>query len=74
VAGQLMIVLFLLAITDNVIIYTAQFMVPVAVILGLSDSRLMRVRQPDHPPPRSRQAAPTPSSVVARTEPPPGTG
>jgi O-antigen ligase len=58
VAGQLMIVLFLLAITDNVVIYTAQFMVPVAVILGLSDSRLMRARRPrPDPQPRSRQAA-----------------
>jgi hypothetical protein len=58
VAGQLMIVLFLLAITDNVVIYTAQFMVPVAVILGLSDSRLSRTRRPDaQQQPRSRQAA-----------------
>jgi O-antigen ligase len=56
VAGQLMIVLFLLAITDNVVIYTAQFMVPVAVILGLSDSRLMRARRPDSQP-RPRQPA-----------------
>jgi O-antigen ligase len=56
VAGQLIIVLFLFAITDNVIIYTAQFMVPVAVILGLSDSRLSRARRSESQP-RSRQAA-----------------
>jgi O-antigen ligase len=63
VAGQLMIVLFLLAITDNVVVYTAQFMAPVAVILGLSDSRLMRARRP-YPRPRSRPAALTPSGSV----------
>lgn len=35
-AGQLVVSLLLLALTDNVIIYTAHFMVPTAVVLGLA--------------------------------------
>jgi O-antigen ligase len=66
VAGQLMIVLFLLAITDNIVIYTAQFMVPLAVILGLSDSRLAHARSlRGHHQPRSRQATPAASDPSA---------
>jgi hypothetical protein len=38
--------LLLFAITDNPIIYTAQFMAPMAVIFGLSDRMLSRARQP----------------------------
>jgi O-antigen ligase/polysaccharide polymerase Wzy-like membrane protein len=57
VAGQLMVVLFLFAITDNLLLYTAQFMVPSAVILGLSDSRLSRAPRPKPRQPRSRQPA-----------------
>jgi O-antigen ligase len=41
-AGQLIIALLIFAITDNAIIYTAQFMAPMAVILGLSDRALLR--------------------------------
>lgn len=41
-AGQLIIALLIFAITDNPIIYTAQFMAPLAAILGLSDSELSR--------------------------------
>jgi O-antigen ligase len=42
VAAQLVLALLLFAITDNPIIYTAQFMAPLAVILGLSDRMLSR--------------------------------
>ncbi len=41
-AGQLIIALFVFAITDNSIIYTAQFMAPIAATLGLSDRALLR--------------------------------
>jgi O-antigen ligase len=41
-AGQLIIALLIFAITDNPIIYTAQFMAPLAAILGLSDRELSR--------------------------------
>jgi O-antigen ligase len=41
-AGQLIIALLIFSITDNPIIYTAQFMAPMAVILGLSDRALFR--------------------------------
>jgi hypothetical protein len=44
VAAQLMLALFLFAFTDNPIVYTAQFMAPLAVILGLSDRALSRAR------------------------------
>jgi hypothetical protein len=46
VAAQLVLALLLFAITDNPIIYTAQFMAPMAVIFGLSDRMLSRARQP----------------------------
>jgi O-antigen ligase len=45
VAAQLMLALFLFAFTDNPIVYTAQFMAPLAVILGLSDRALSRARR-----------------------------
>jgi O-antigen ligase len=41
-AGQLIIALLIFAITDNPIIYTAQFMAPLAAIVGLSDRELWR--------------------------------
>jgi O-antigen ligase len=43
-AGQLVLALLLFAITDNPVIYTALFMVPLGVILGLSDRALMQSR------------------------------
>jgi O-antigen ligase len=49
VAAQLVLALFLFAITDNPIVYTAQFMAPMAVILGLSDRMLSRARRPSGP-------------------------
>jgi hypothetical protein len=41
-AGQLILALAIFAITDNPIIYTAQFMAPLFAILGLSDRELFR--------------------------------
>lgn len=66
VAGQLMIVLFLFAITDNPIVYTAQFMTPLAVILGLSDSRLSRSQRRPGSQPGPRQAVLQRPSVTSR--------
>ena len=37
-AGQLLVSLILLSITDNPLLYTALFMAPLAILLGLSDS------------------------------------
>ena len=37
-AGQLLVSLILLSITDNPLLYTALFMAPLAMLLGLSDS------------------------------------
>jgi O-antigen ligase len=44
-AGQLVIALLLFAITDNPLLYTALFTVPIALVLGLSDSTLARSRR-----------------------------
>jgi O-antigen ligase len=41
VAAQLIAALLIFAITDNPLAYTAQFMVPLAVVLGLSDRALL---------------------------------
>jgi O-antigen ligase len=43
-AGQLALALLIIAITDNPIVYTAHFMAPLAVILGLSDRALYQNR------------------------------
>lgn len=43
-AGQLVLALLLFAITDNPLLYTALFTVPIALVLGLSDSALVRSR------------------------------
>jgi O-antigen ligase len=54
-AGQLTAALLLFAITDNPLTYTAHFMAPMAVILGLSDRALLepistrRAEMPDPP-------------------------
>lgn len=44
-AGQLVTALLLLAVTDNVVIYTAYFMVPLAVVLGCAVSDEQRLRR-----------------------------
>jgi O-antigen ligase len=56
IAGQVVLALLLFSITDNPIIYTAHFMAPAAVVLGLSDARLrpwgrhrVDVLDEDHP-------------------------
>jgi hypothetical protein len=64
-----MVVLFLFAITDNPIVYTAQFMTPLVVILGLSDSRLSRRQRRPEGQPHPRQAVPAAPAVT-----PSGTG
>jgi O-antigen ligase len=52
-AGQLIIALLIFAFTDNAVIYTAQFMAPMAVILGLSDRALLRAGRLWVQPPRA---------------------
>lgn len=47
-SGQLVVALMLLAVTDNVIIYTAHFMVPMAVVLGLALRGEVTGRSPAH--------------------------
>jgi O-antigen ligase len=44
-AGQLVLALLLFAITDNPLLYTALFTVPIMLVLGLSDSTLVRSRR-----------------------------
>jgi hypothetical protein len=44
-AGQIVLALLIFAITDNPLSYTAHFMAPLAVILGLSDRRLAEARR-----------------------------
>lgn len=41
VAGQVVLALLLFSITDNPLLYTAHFMAPMAVLLGLSDRALV---------------------------------
>lgn len=44
-AGQLLLALLLLAVTDNPLTYVGHFMAPMAVLLGLSDQSLARARR-----------------------------
>jgi hypothetical protein len=44
-AGQIVLALLIFAITDNPLSYTAHFMAPLAVVLGLSDRRLAEARR-----------------------------
>jgi O-antigen ligase len=44
-AGQVLLALLILAITDNPLSYTAHFMVPLAAILGFSDRALAEARR-----------------------------
>jgi O-antigen ligase len=41
VAAQFVVALLIFAVTDNPLAYTAQFMVPMAIVLGLSDRALL---------------------------------
>jgi O-antigen ligase len=43
-AGLLILAFFLFALTDNPMVYTAHFMTPLAVVLGLSDATYQRKR------------------------------
>ena len=43
-AGLLILAFFLFALTDNPMVYTAHFMTPLAVVLGLSDATYQRRR------------------------------
>jgi hypothetical protein len=58
-AGQLVLALLLFAITDNALSYTALFMVPLGVVLGLSDRALMKSRmRPGNSYPQDKAAYP----------------
>jgi hypothetical protein len=43
-AGLLVLALILFALTDNPMVYTAHFMTPLAIVLGLSDATYQRNR------------------------------
>jgi O-antigen ligase len=45
-AGLLVLAFLLFALTDNPMVYTAHFMTPLAIILGLSDATWHRTRNP----------------------------
>jgi len=60
-AGGLLVVAFVLfALTDNPMVYTAHFMTPLAIVLGLSDATSQRVREQ-----RRRAAAPAPPAPAS---------
>ena len=50
-AGLLVLAFFVYALTDNPMVYTAHFMVPLAIILGLSDARWHASQAALRPPP-----------------------
>ena len=56
-AGQLVLALLLLAITDNPLVYTAHFMAPTALILGFAAAERAGPRRPGVVPGGPRRAA-----------------
>jgi hypothetical protein len=60
-AGQIILALLLFSITDNPMTYTAHFMAPMAVVLGLSDRALVAERV------RSRHAGDRPPARPVRS-------
>jgi hypothetical protein len=59
-AGLLVLAFALFALTDNPMVYTAHFMTPLAIVLGLSDATYQRTREQ-----RIRRAATQPAQAPA---------